>query len=603
MVAILGLNFSHNPSAVLILDSKLICAYEEEKLRGIKGYKRFPWLAIMKCTENLSNLSSINVALGFNNLQDVLISHRNLNRIADKKYRLFYIFDFVQLLFPIMNITSKTLKLHLRYILRKNLGVKVKLKTFDHHLSHAASAIFGLNWEEGVCLTLDGWGDDYSGSFSTFKQNRLKVLDRISYLDSIGALYSQVTRALGFKASRHEGKIMGLAALGDHSSTYKFLNEKIKDCELGVSEFGISNLTDTQVYGKLLKFRPGLRGILWTRIESKAMRRLQLSHNYYSELIKQLIHEGFSREDIAAGVQEFTERRVVNYLSNKYLQFNVKPTNLALAGGVFANVKLNQKIFEQFGLRDIFIQPAMDDAGTALGSAALFHQAIQPNNPISNKEFKELVYLGNSYDSNRSLSQLCKSSQLQTVVSNDIAQKIATLIFEGFIVGVFQGNLEWGPRALGNRSILAGAHVKNMSKTLNSKLSRNDFMPFAPMVIDEDLSDFIYLKSQTLKVVNDVSAFKFMTMTGNVNSKFKEIFPEVVHVDGTARPQKVSIESNELIFKILTELKKLIGLGVMINTSFNLHETPIIESPKTAINLLKTGKIDYLFIDGNLYSY
>jgi carbamoyltransferase len=601
--AILGLNFSHNPSAALILDSKLICAFEEEKLRGIKGYRKFPWLSIKACIGNLPNISQLNVAIGFNNLHDVLISHRNLNRISGKNYWAFTIFDFLQILIPNTNLISKTLKVHLRYLLKNSLKKRIKLRTFDHHLSHAASAIFSLNWDEGVCLTLDGWGDEYSGSLSLISRNQLNVLDRISYLDSIGSVYSQVTRALGFKANRHEGKVMGLAARGYAPDGYNFFINKISDCVLGISDFGISKLSNRQVYKKLIKFRPGLSGRLWTRTESQSMRRLQLSHNHYTELIQELIKLNYPREDIAAGLQKFTEQRVSEYISSRFKHFNIKPTKIALAGGVFANVKLNQEIFELFDFEDIHIQPAMDDAGTALGSAVLYYQLIDSDTPITNKEFNEIVYLGTNHDLNPLISSLVKKAGLQMITDKKIEGKIAQLIYEGAIIGVFQGNLEWGPRALGNRSILAGAHIQNMSQILNDRLSRSDFMPFAPMVLEEDLSKFIYFRGKSPSLLKNTSALKFMTITGNVAADYRDLFSEVVHVDATARPQSVSFRSNPFIYRILVEIQNLIGLGVMINTSFNLHETPIIESPQAAIDLLKERKIDYLYIDHALYGY
>jgi carbamoyltransferase len=599
--AILGLNFSHNPSAALILDSKLICAFEEEKLRGIKGYRRFPWLSIKECVNNLTGISHLNVAVGFNNLQDVLISHRNLNHISDHNYWAFTFFDVLQVLIPNTNLVSRTLKVHLKYLLKKNLNKSIKISTFDHHLSHAASAIFSLNWDEGVCLTLDGWGDEQSGTISLINQNKLHVLEKISYLDSIGSVYSQVTRALGFKANRHEGKVMGLAALGHSNDVYNFFQENISECVLGVSDFGISKLSNRKVSKELNKFRPGLSGRIWTRTESKSMRRLQLSHNYYTKLIQELIRLNYSRENIAAGLQKFTEQRVTKYISSKFKQFNIEPTKIALAGGVFANVRLNQEIFELFNFKDIYIQPAMDDAGTALGSAFLYHQLINPETPITNKGFNEIVYLGTNYDFESSITLAYKKNKLEMVTDTKIEEKIAELIYDGAIVGVFNGNLEWGPRALGNRSILAGAHIKNMSQILNDRLSRSDFMPFAPMVLEEDLTKFISFKGKNPSSLVNISALKFMTMTGNVNKGYRELFKEVVHLDATARPQVVSYQSNPFISKILVEIQKFLGLGVIINTSFNVHETPIIESPQTAINLLKAKKIDYLYINHTLY--
>jgi carbamoyltransferase len=263
---------------------------------------------------------------------------------------------------------------------------------------------------------------------------------------------------------------------------------------------------------------------------------------------------------------------------------------VALAGGLYANVKINQKIFELANVKDVFVQPAMHDAGTALGSA-VFHNGFK-SSLIA--DLDKLVHLGPDYF----LDDLDYKKDLSLVVRSNFSIKdIARLIESDNIIGIFNGRLEFGPRALGNRSILATAKNKSITGTLNRRLNRNDFMPFAPLIIEDDAEEILINYS-----LNKVAA-NFMTCTFQVKVEYQKQLEAIVHVDGSVRPQIVRKNAQPMIYELLQEIKLITGLGVCINTSFNLHEYPIANSPKDALNILKVGAIDYLILGDSLLSH
>ena len=270
------------------------------------------------------------------------------------------------------------------------------------------------------------------------------------------------------------------------------------------------------------------------------------------------------------------------YLKKKLEDY--KFTNICLAGGVFANVKLNQKIMELSGIKNVYIQPAMDDAGAALGAA--LHVNMRLN---KNKEWTglETVYTGPDFTESEIKNALEKYNlPVRRLKCHE--EELGRWIYEGKIIGRFNGATEWGSRALGNRSILVRPIEKEINDTLNKRLKRTEFMPFAPSVLDEDASNILRGYSP------DHIASRYMTLTYHVNPSMINLIPAVVHVDGTARPQVVFEEDNPSYYKIIKAYKKYSGVGCVINTSFNMHEEPIVNSPEDAIRALLSGAVDIL---------
>jgi carbamoyltransferase len=297
-----------------------------------------------------------------------------------------------------------------------------------------------------------------------------------------------------------------------------------------------------------------------------------------------LSRNGAKKEDIAAGVQAFLETRVLADIKLLQSRNQLKP-KLAIAGGVFANVKLNQRIWETGFFTDFFVQPAMDDAGTGLGAAA---SALTEMN--SHESLDQIVYLGKMQNSAQ-IQVAIVGSRTKVISTDNIGSECAKLLNQGSILGVYNGRTEWGPRALGNRSIIASAFLEEIPGLLNKRLKRSDFMPFAPIIRDID-ADKVFEN-----YTNRLKASRFMTVTLNVRDEFKKLIPSVVHLDGTARPQVLQREDNPVVYDILDGVAIKYGIGIALNTSFNMHELPILDSVEVALHNLSIGAIDYLLVN------
>ena len=310
-------------------------------------------------------------------------------------------------------------------------------------------------------------------------------------------------------------------------------------------------------------------------------------HSWAREKIKRDIGV-FKIEDLAASIQKHLEENMV-----QYVDYWVKKTglpDLVTAGGVFANVKLNQKIVESPSIESFFVHPHMGDGGIALGAAlfALAEFKLGQGGILKPKKLRN-VYFGPEF-SNEEIQKAIISNGLHAKDCDDVSNEIANKIDNGRIVGLFQGRMEFGPRALGNRSILAKPVDKSINNSLNRRLARTEFMPFAPSVLEEEAMDY-FIGYEKAKYPS-----KFMTITFDVPKEKQPKIEAVVHIDGTARPQAVDKYSNESYYQILKAYKDVSGLPLFINTSFNAHEEPIVCSPQDAINAFKAKRIDCLVI-------
>jgi carbamoyltransferase len=421
------------------------------------------------------------------------------------------------------------------------MGLAAKLKRYEHHITHAANAYYGSGFDEALIISLDGYGSGLAGAASLGRGGRIERLHGIAYPHSLGTFYESVTSGLGFRPSRHEGKIVGLAAYGD---------PKV------------------------------LRDVLLARIDQQpgGFRILENNNIYFARLLA----SQFPKIDVAAAYQHVLEK-----VATDYVAFYLKKTgtrNVVLSGGVVANVKLNQRIFELPDVDQIFIHPNMGDGGCGTGAALLEFQG-HPNlaKPLPD------VYLGPSYTDEEILAAL-QRSQLAYDRYAPIEPKIAQLIAAGKVVARFNGRMEYGPRSLGNRSILYHAREPEVNQWLNQRLGRTEFMPFAPATLHE------HRHQCYLNVDGADYAAQFMTVTFDCTEFMKKESPAAVHVDGTARPQLVTAASNPSFHQVLTEYHRLTGLPSVINTSFNMHEEPIVCSPDDAVRAFLQGNLDYLAI-------
>ena len=428
------------------------------------------------------------------------------------------------------------------------LDATQKLQRVEHHLSHAANAYYKSGFDEALVVTLDGYGSGLSGSINVGRGGKIERLHGQEYPHSLGTFYESVTSALGFTPSRHEGKIVGLAAYGDPA-----------------------------VLGNLLRRR---------FVQQNGGFRIVETNNVY---FARLLATHFPKIDVAAAYQRVLEEVAVAYVS-QYLK-KTGTRNLVLSGGVVANVKLNQRLWEIQGVDGIFIHPNMGDGGCGTG-AALLQFAGAPETRTRLQD----VYLGPEFSSEE-IAEALNRAHLPFTEYKPVEPKIAMLLAAGKVVARFDGRMEYGPRALGHRSILYHAKEPAVNQWLNQRLGRTEFMPFAPATLYE------HRNACYLHVKGAEYAAEFMTLTFDCTDAMKRDCPAAVHVDGTARPQLVSAEGSPGFHRILTEYHKLTGIPSVINTSFNMHEEPIVCTPDDAIRAFMQGNLDYLAIGNFLVEH
>jgi carbamoyltransferase len=450
---------------------------------------------------------------------------------------------------------------------------KVKYFSFDHEECHAYSSLMTSNWSEGLFITMDGHGDNnrYSSVFQ-LKNGEMKLLGGATspkrYLDfsfggischaecSPGGLYSFFTMLLGFIPNADEGKLEALAAYGTPiEEEYNYL----------ISSFNV------------VKYQNNISIVIDVD---------RLEKRYRIDLVQDLVSRN-NQKDIAATIQLFLETIVCNYVE-KWVDLT-SVDKLVFSGGVFANVILNLRIFEKIS-ESISITPAMADDGSAGGAAALGMKSLGFD--IQTLRTDEMPFYGTSYESQDVFRALEKFHGIKVEKpGKNWANIIAKRILSGEVGALMHGRMEWGPRALGNRSIIADARDPNITQRINSNIKKRPlFQPFCPSILEEDRN----------KLFNHSYYNRHMTCAFRMREEFIKIFPSAVHIDGTARAQFVSESDNSILFELLLAIKRIIGSGIIINTSFNKHGRTIVESPFDALTDFIDTNIDFLFIEGLL---
>ncbi len=442
--------------------------------------------------------------------------------------------------------------------------IPVEKVFLPHHLCHAESSFWGSGYRDSLCLVYDGGMSNegwFGGVYDASAEKGVVPLDQFSALHyaNVAFLYSAVTAVLGFSPSKHEGKITGLAAYGKPNNACRELLES-----WWVSPESFVSLHE------------------WKNMYSNITPpSLEVNPAFVNAL--RPTFERFSKKEMAATVQAIAEDHIKKILV-KMREQNWLNKNICLSGGLFANVKINQRVSEA-GFDNVFIIPPMTDDGTALGAAL---HVLSKTGKIQPRQLKN-VYLGPSYKIDKTFLD---EKEIIYSTPDDPADYIASQLVSGLIVAVFQGASEYGPRALGNRSILALATDNEINQQLNKRLSRTEFMPFAPIILAEDAANYFVIKDG----IRHTS--RFMTITVNCNDKAKKECPAVVHVDGTARPQLVEKDDNRLIYDVLSRYREKTGKFALVNTSFNVHEEPIVCSPEDALRGFFEAGLDVLFIEG-----
>ena len=587
MTKILGISaFYHDSAAALIIDGKIIAAAQEERFSRKKHDSDYPHQAIEYVLSEkklkLNNIDHIvffeKPFLKFERLLETYVA------FAPKGFKSFSLSMPIWLgekLFQKKFLFEK-LKQH-----DKNFKNIDKIKFSEHHFSHAASAFYPSPFNDAVVLTLDGVGEWATTTIAIGEENRLKIVKEIYFPHSIGLLYSAFTFYTGFKVNSGEYKVMGLAPYGNPK--YKNL---ILDHLIDLKKDGSFKLNM-----KYFNFATGLT--MTNEKFSKLFGRPVRDPN------KDLI-ENFHM-DIAASIQSVIEEIILRLTENISKEYNKK--HLCLAGGVALNCVANGKILKKKFFEKIWIQPAAGDAGGSLGAALgyWYNELNKPRKIL--KDQMEGSFLGPHYITDF-IEEKLKSlkANYKKKFSDEIFQTTAKKLSEGKIVGWFQGRMEFGPRALGARSILADPRSEKMQKDLNIKIKyRESFRPFAPAVLREDLEEWFQIDcdSPYMLLVSEIKTDKQISMSEENKNLFgidklnikRSIIPAVTHVDYSARIQTVHKETNPKFHRLISEFKKITNCPVLVNTSFNVRGEPIVCSIEDAYKCFMGTNLDILVIE------
>jgi carbamoyltransferase len=589
--SILGISaFYHDSAATIIIDGKIIAAAQEERFTRIKHDSSYPFNAI-EFVLNYSNLKLSDIDqviffekpfLKFERLLETYVA------FAPKGFKSFC------MAMPVWLRDKLFQKKMLLNELKKHddkFNDEKKIFFSDHHLSHAASAFFPSPFKDAVVLTADGVGEWATTTVAVGNGNNLEIKKEIHFPHSLGLLYSAFTYYTGFKVNSGEYKLMGLAPYGK-----PIYEDKIIKNLIDIKEDGTFRLDQNY-----FNYATGI-----TMTSSKF-------HNLFGQNPRNTKSEKLTQfhMDLAASIQKVTEDIMIRLAKSLKKEFNLN--NLCLAGGVALNCVANGKILKEKIFDNIWVQPAAGDAGGSLGAAlALWH--IEQNNPrkVNPNDDMQGSYLGPEFTQKEIENDLTKAGAVfESFNEENLITKTADDLANGQAIGWFQGRMEFGPRALGGRSILGDPRSSEMQKNLNLKVKyRESFRPFAPAILREDLSEWfeIDVDSPYMLMVANTSASKNIDMTeeqkelfgiDKLNIKRSEI-PAVTHVDYSARIQTVHEKTNPKYYKLIKKFKEKTNCPVVVNTSFNVRGEPIVNTPIDAFNCFMGTELDKLVI-GNCY--
>ena len=585
MKLILGISaYFHDSSAALIDNGKIVAAAQEERFTRIKHDNNFPSNAI----RFLLNYKKISIDeidaivfyekpfLHFERLLETYVASAPKGFTSFKtsipiwvKYKLFQKNN----IFKELKKFSKNIKWN-------------KIKFSDHHLSHAASAYYPSPFQEAVILTIDGVGEWTTTSISVGRRSKIENIKVLKYPHSLGLLYSAFTYYLGFKVNSGEYKVMGLAPYGEPKYTeiiFKNLIDIKNDGSFKLNQNYFSYSTSLKmINAKFIK-------LFGQKVREK------------NEKINQF------HMDVAASIQVVIEKVILNI--TKYLSQKYKIKNLCLAGGVALNCVANSKILKQGLFKNIWIQPAAGDAGCSLGAALAYYYHKNPNYDKPSNDTMQGSFLGPKYNHKEIQKDLINSGAIfKNLDENEIINQTCLMLNEGKSIGWFQGRMEFGPRALGARSIIADPRSIDMQKNLNMKIKfRESFRPFAPSILYNNINEWfkINVSSPYMLLVSDINDEIKINSGINEDHLFgleklkvpRSTIPSVTHVDFSARIQTVHPDTNPKYYKLIEKFYKLTNCPILINTSFNIRGEPIVCSPKDAFKCFMGTNLDALIIE------
>ena len=591
MSSILGISaFYHDSAACILINGKIIAAAQEERFTRKKHDSNYPYNAVQFVLKyakiKLSEVDQIiffeKPFLKFERLLETYVAFAPKGFLSFSKAMPIWI---KEKLFQ-KNLLQKKLKDHDNNYDKK----KENLYFSEHHLSHAASAFFPSPFSEAIVITADGVGEWATTTVAIGKDNMLEIKKEIHFPHSLGLLYSAFTYYTGFKVNSGEYKLMGLAPYGEP----KYIKEILK--LIDIKDDGTFRLDQTY-----FNYSTGLT------MTNKKFDKLfgQKPRNPNSEKLTQF------HMDIAASIQKVTEDIMIKLAKSVQKEYGLK--NLCLAGGVALNCVANGKILNEKIFENIWVQPAAGDAGGALGAALAFWHIDQKNpRNINNEDDMSGSYLGPEYSQAEIEKELKRlGARFKILSESEIINQTSKDLSSGNAIGWFQGRMEFGPRALGCRSILGDPRSPDMQKNLNLKVKyRESFRPFAPSILAEDLNNWFDINSYSpyMLMVSKVKKNKCIPMTKSdeklfgiekLNVKRSEV-PAITHVDYSARIQTVHEHTNKKYYKLLSKFKELTGCPILVNTSFNVRGEPIVNSPADAFKCFMGTELDNLAI-GNCY--
>lgn len=569
---ILGLNAYHgDSSACLVIDGKLICAIEEERIRRIKHWAGLPAEALKWCLDYAGiDIKDVDyIAISRNPSAHL---HKKILRALVKTPKLGFLKNRLQNVAKVSDV--KTSIAGALGILASN--IKAKVQNVEHHRAHLGSAFLVSAFDVALSVSVDGFGDFLSAMRGIGRGDKIEVLEWVEYPHSLGIFYTAFTQFLGFLKYGDEYKVMGLSAFGEPV----YLAEMRKVVKL--KDNGLFEL-DTSFF---LHDKDGVE-MVWENGEPILGR---LFSNKLGELFGKPREKDEEitkhHQNIAATLQCMYEEAFFHMLNDIYEKTGID--KITLAGGCIQNSLANGKIFEKTPYKEIYIPPASYDAGTAIGAAFWVWNMI-----LGNKRDFAMTspYWGPEFSEGDIEGVLRKEGvKFEKLNDNELFERTAKDIADGKIVGWFQGRTEWGPRALGNRSILVDPRKKEMKDILNERIKRREgFRPFAPSVLEHFVSEWF----------DESSPVPFMEKVYGIRLEKRKFIPAVVHVDGTGRLQTVSKDMNPRYYRLIEEFYKLTKVPVVLNTSFNENE-PIVNTPSDALGCFLRTKMDVLVM-GNYY--
>ena len=550
---ILGIADNHDAGAALVVDGQLVAACGQERIDRQKNSGAFPWGAIDAVLEGQGlrarDVDRVVVGSAFTPsyaLRRFPAFHQKRKHAGGQFSPLLNAYVAYQVGLRKTGLWMEEVERNerlMKRMLRERGFRKARVSMMDHHLAHAEAAYRCQARPKALVLTVDAMGDGISCTASIGRWGQVDRHWEQSGFAAVNTYYSRITEYLGFTPNRHEGKITGLAAYAEPPG------------EL-LAHF----------HSQLHFIGPGFSRTNYLRLQSK-------TDAFHSVL------ERYPKEQIAAALQTNLEHAVTAFV--RYWVGRSECADVVVCGGIFANVKLNQRIVELDEVDSLSVFPNMGDGGLAVG-AAMGSAGLAPRT-LPN------MYLGPSYDDRACMKEL-KIAGLKAQRPENLADAVADLLVDGQVVARFDGGMEFGPRALGNRTLMVRPDAPDVNEWLNKRLERTEFMPFAPVVLEEDAARLFvgYEKA--------ADSARFMTVCFDVTDEMKQLCGGCVHVDGTARPQVLRDEDNPGYAAILRAFRDKTGIPALINTSFNMHEEPIVCSPFDAIRAWKRGKLDALIL-------